>query len=106
VAALDELGCELRAHRSRLVSDGDVREATVIVAMTDAHAQQLATLFPVARDRIYLLRAFDPDAATERSDVADPYCGSLDDYRRCRDLIRRAVPGLVRFLNQTAPAAC
>jgi protein-tyrosine-phosphatase len=73
--------------------------------MTDAHAQQLAALYPVARDRIHVLRSFDPDSAQD-SDVADPYCGSLDDYRRCRDLIRRAVPGLVRFLNQSAPAGC
>lgn len=102
-AALGELGCDLRGHRSRPVGAARVREADVIVAMTDAHAQQLAARFPDARDRIHLLRAFDPDAPA-RSDVSDPYCGSLDDYRRCRDLIRRAVPGLVRFLDQTAAA--
>jgi len=99
VAALNELGCDLRAHRSRQVTPERVRKATVIVPMTRAHTDQLTTQFPDARDRIYLLRSFDPDASAN-ADVTDPFCGSLDDYRRCRDVIRRAIPGLVRFLEQ------
>jgi protein-tyrosine phosphatase len=96
------LGYDLRAHRSRLVTPEQIQAAAAIVAMTGAHAQQLATQYPVARDRVLLLRSFDPDAPTQ-SDVTDPYCGSLEDYRRCRDLISKAIPGLVHFLEQTAP---
>jgi protein-tyrosine phosphatase len=103
--ALGELGYNARQHRSRLVSPEQIREAAAIVAMTTAHAQQLATLFPVARDRVLLLRSFDPDAPAQ-SDVNDPFCGSLDDYRRCRDLILKAIPGLIRFLEQTGTAIC
>jgi protein-tyrosine-phosphatase len=105
VAALDELDCDLRGHRSRRVTPEQVRCADAIVAMTGAHAQQLAAQFPDARDRVYLLCSFDPSAPAPR-DVADPFCGSLDDYRRCRDFIRRAIPGLVRFLEQTASSGC
>lgn len=101
VAALAELGCDLRAHRSRPVTAERIREASVIVAMAGEHAQRLADLYPSARDRIHLLRSFDPDSGAA-CDVGDPFCGSLEDYRRCRDLIRRAIPGLVRFLGQTA----
>jgi len=100
-AAMAELGCDLRPHQTRSITADRVREAGVIVVMTGAHAQQLATLYPNARDRIHLLRSFDPDSPTP-SDVCDPFCGSLEDYRRCRDLIRRAIPGLVDFLRQTA----
>ena len=105
VAALDELGCDLRAHRTRRVTPETIREADAIVAMTGAHAQQLIAEFPDARDRVYLLRAFDPHAPAY-ADVNDPFCGSLDSYRQCRDLIRRAIPGLVRFLEQAATAGC
>jgi len=104
VAALSELGCDLRGHASRPAAAEHVREADVIVAMTEDHARQLAERFPDARDRIHLLRSFDPDSPAH-SDVSDPFCGGLDDYRRSRDLIRRAIPGLVRFLEQTASAA-
>ena len=105
VAALDELGCDLRKHRSRRVTPERIREAAAIVAMTGAHAQQPVTQFPDARDRVYLLCAFDPNAPAHL-DVTDPFCGSLADYRQCRDFIRRAIPGLVRFLEQSASAGC
>lgn len=100
VAALNELGCDLRLHRSRQVTSERIRQATAIVPMTQAHTYQLTTQYPDARDRIYLLSSFDPDAPAN-TNVRDPFCGTLDDYRRCRDMIRRAIPGLVRFLEQT-----
>lgn len=100
VAALGELGLNLRSHRSQPVSPECLRQADAIIVMTGAHAQQLADRFPVVRDRVFLLRSFDPGSPPD-SDVTDPFLGSLEDYRRCRDLIRRAIPGLVRFLEQT-----
>ncbi len=105
VAALAEVGCDLRVHRSRPIDEREVREAAAIIALSADHAQQLAALFPASRDRIHLLSAFNPGFAAD-ADVADPFCGDLDDYRHCRDLIRKAVPGLVNFLNQTATPVC
>ena len=105
VAAIAEVGGDLRGHRSRPVSPALVQEAAAIVAMTGAHAQQLFARYPAARDKLFLLRAFDPGAPAQ-SNVDDPFCGSLAEYRECRDLIRRAIPGLVRFLAQPAPPVC
>jgi protein-tyrosine-phosphatase len=104
VAALDELGCDIRPHRSQPVSPTHLREAAAIIVMTESHAQQLLTRSPPVRDRLFMLRSFDPDSPPG-SDVADPYGGSLDEYRRCRDLIRLAIPGLVRYLEQASPRA-
>ena len=103
ITVLREAGCDLRAHRSRLITPELVQESAAIVVMTGAQALQIQTRFPYARDKLFLLRSFDPDSPAH-SDVSDPFCGSLDEYRRCRDLIRRAMPGLIRFLTQPAPA--
>jgi protein-tyrosine phosphatase len=105
VAAIDEAGSDLRHHRSQPVSPELVQEAAAIVAMTDAHLQQLSARYPVARDKFFLLRDFDPGSPAQ-SNVGDPFCGSLDEYRQCRDLIRRAIPGLVKFLAQAAAPTC
>lgn len=102
VAALGELGHDLSSHRSQPVSPEHLRKAAAIIVMTGAHAQQLNARCPPVRDRVFLLRSFDPDSPPD-SDVTDPYFGSIDEYRQCRDLIRRAIPGLVRFLEQSAP---
>ncbi len=95
-----EAGGDLTRHNSRPVTESLLREAYAVITMTPAHAEQLSQRFPSARDRLFLLRAFDPQAPQQAA-VDDPFCGSIDDYRSCRDLIRRALPGLVSYLNRT-----
>lgn len=104
VSAIAEVGGDLRSHRSQPVTSRLVLEASAVVAMTEAHAQQLLARYPSVCDKLFLLRSFDPDSPS-RSNVEDPFCGSLDDYRQCRDVIRKAIPGLVNHLAQVAPAA-
>ena len=101
VEAIAEVGGNLKEHCSQPVTPRLVQEAAAIIVMTDAHAQQITGLYPSARDRLFLLRSFDPESPAH-SNVADPFRGSLDDYRKCRDLIRKAIPGLVNYLAQTA----
>ena len=100
IRAIAEVGGDLGAHRSQTVTAQLARVADAIVTMTHAHTEQILARFPDARDRLFLLRAFDPDAPAN-APVNDPFCGSIDDYRRCRDLIRRAMPGLIGYLGQT-----
>lgn len=100
VKAAAEVGCDLGAHRSRTLSSQIVSESSVIVTMTDAHMWQISARFPEAAGKLRLMLEFDPDAPA-RCPVTDPFNGSLEDYRRCRDAIRKAVPGLALFLAQT-----
>jgi protein-tyrosine-phosphatase len=100
IQAIAEVGGDLSAHRSQPVSSRLVQDASAVVAMTHAHADQLLSRFPTVRDRLFLMLAFDPGAPAYAA-VDDPFCGCLDDYRQCRDLIRKAVPGLIRYLGQT-----
>ena len=96
--AIAEYGLNLENHRSRLVTQELVDASMVIVAMTNRHVEKLLQHVPSARDRIYLMRSFDAKAPAG-SDVFDPYCGTLEEYRSCRDMIQQALPGLVRFLT-------
>ena len=102
IEAVAELGVDLSAHRSQPVTGQLVSVSAVIVAMTHQHAQALCERFPDIRGRVRLMRDFDP-AAQPQSDVADPFCGSAADYRNCRDVLRRAIPGLLEHL-QTSDA--
>ena len=96
--AIAERGLNLENHRSQLVTQELVDESMVVVAMANRHVEKLLQRVPSARDRIYLMRSFDT-AAPAGSDVFDPYCGTLEEYRSCRDMIQQALPGLVRFLT-------
>ena len=104
ITAMRDIGGDLTPHRSQPVTPGLVQQAAAVVVMTAAHQKTLLGRYPEARDKLFLLRSFDPQAAA-CSDVDDPFCGSLHEYRDCRDVIRRAIPGLVRFLTQSAPSA-
>jgi protein-tyrosine phosphatase len=96
--AILECGLNLDSHRSQLVTQELVDSSTVIVAMTQRHIEKILQRVPSARDRIYLMRSFDTTAPAG-SDVFDPYCGTLAEYRSCRDMIQQALPGLVHFLT-------
>jgi protein-tyrosine phosphatase len=97
-AAVAELGLSLEKHRSQLVTPELVNSSAVVVAMTQRHMEKILQRVPGAGDRLYLMRSFDPKSP-KGADVMDPFCGSLEDYRACRDTLQQAMPGLVRFLT-------
>lgn len=103
-AALAEIKCapSYLTHRSQPVTANLVQEASVIVVMTNGHAQKMLDRFPNAADKLYLMRDFDP-ASPKGSDLNDPFCGSFETYCACRDLICAAMPGLIHFLTGTHP---
>ena len=98
IQAVAELGGDISAHRSQPMSPELASDAALIVTMTYGHADYLRSYYPDARDRIYLLASFLPNRTDKPID--DPFGGTLEDYRACRDLIRKAVMGLVRYLEQ------
>ena len=100
ITVIAELGGNLQAHVSQPLLPQLAKEASIIIVMTDTQAQQFNTRFPSADKHLFLLRSFDPNAMPE-SNLDDPFCGTLTEYRRCRDLIRQAIPGIIALLKQT-----
>lgn len=103
LTVLNEVGCScaMTGHRARCVTQTLVDSATMIVAMTQAHRSTLISRFPTVRDRVYLMRQFDPRGSAEE-DVGDPFCGSVEDYRQCCRVLQRAMPGLVSFIEENS----
>ena len=99
IQAVSELGCDISAHRSQPMRPQLASDATFIVTMTHGHMDQLRDSYPFVRDRVLLLGSFVPNRLDDAID--DPFGGTLEDYRVCRDLIRKAVAGFVRYLEQT-----
>jgi len=97
-AAVAELGLSLEKHRSQLVTPELVNQVTIVVAMTQRHMEKIVQRVPEVRDRLYLMSSFD-SKSPKGADVQDPFCGSLEDYRACRDTLQHAIPGLVKFLT-------
>lgn len=99
VEALAEEGIEFSAHLSQRLTSKLVQDAHLIVALTRSHRDDILDRFPAAARKVFLLKSFDPQAADDK-DVPDPIGGDLSVYRRCRDSIASAIPGLIEFLRE------
>jgi protein-tyrosine-phosphatase len=97
VAALEERGLDLSHHSSRPLTPALVQAADLLVVMTTAHQSLVRQLYPEASDKTVLLRAFDP--AADSLDVDDPIGSPKDMYRRVRDEVSNALPGLTEFVK-------
>ena len=89
---------------ARQITMHDFEEADLILAMDRHNEADLMEMAPTeaARQKIKLLRSFDPDA--DALDVPDPYYGDKGDYERMYDLLVPAVQGVVRHLaSHTRP---
>lgn len=77
IKAMDQIGLDLSDHQSTPISNALIEQADLIIAMTENHKQQILFMAPDYQGQIKVL------------DVPDPFGGSDEEYRRCRDEIHR-----------------
>ena len=93
-----ERDVDLSRHRSRPLLPAAVSNDTIILAMASSHIAGIHSVVPNAR--VYLLDEYGSHGASMRP-VADPYGGSLDDYRIAADAIEMMLePVLDRLLSE------
>ncbi len=92
---------DISKQRSQPLTEELVESATHIFVMTRGHREAIQMYFPEAADKTYLLREFDTEARNGNLDVPDPIGLGIHAYFECRDSIKRALPGLLRFLAPT-----
>ena len=100
---LSELGIESHLHRARRFEPEWYRERDLILALDLDHYSELRTDAPDddARDRIHLLREFDPsttDVELDKLGIYDPWYGDASDFDATWRLVDGAVTGVVRYV--------
>jgi len=81
VKAMAEVKIDLSGHRSKALNAELVQSADVIYTMTESHRQAVVDAFPGAEAKVYRLDA--------EADVEDPFGGTLRQYQRTAEMIRR-----------------
>ena len=87
-AAAEEVGLDLSAHTSAPLTEQAVGQAARIYCMSTSHRHRIGEVVPQAADKTVLL---DPAG----HDIADPFGSSLEEYRRVREEISKAVTARV-----------
>ena len=82
VEVMQKVNLDLTGHSAQPVSEQMVRHADLILTMTRGHREALLSQWPEAASRTEVLRL-------DGKDVADPIGGSVAEYERCAEQIRR-----------------
>lgn len=98
VRAARELGIDLGAHVSQLLTRRMALDATLILVLAPQHRALLRVLAPEAVSRVHVLRDFATHGQ-EPQEVPDPMGGDLETYRRTlgviRDLVEKSLQRVV-----------
>ncbi len=86
----DENNLDLEGFRSQMLTRELLKTADLIVGMTDGHCRRIVAFAPDAAAKTHRLLEF-----ADGGEVSDPYGGTLADYRRCFESMRKAVEKLV-----------
>lgn len=94
VTVAGERGLDLEGHQSSALTIDRLIEADLILTMTRGHLATLLEMVPEVAHKAYTL--ID-------GDIADPYGGSLDEYRRAADQIQRGVEAAIDRFGLLSP---
>jgi glycine hydroxymethyltransferase len=97
VAALSELGIDLRSFRSQPVTEELLERCSHVFTMTRDHRRLIDLLFPEHGEKVRLLGEFSRGGG----DVPDPIGQGLPTYKRCRDVIKSALAQIRDFVDQS-----
>jgi protein-tyrosine phosphatase len=91
-----EHGLSLDVHATTQLHAELVNQSDLIVVMEIAQKTRVHSVYPHAKGKVVLLGAFDTHGPLE---VADPYSGTVEDFRTCLNQIRRCCENLLSRLN-------
>ncbi len=97
VLALDEIDIDLSSHTSKMIDKKMLKEAYLVLTMTKSHKKYLENMSPEAKHKMFTLKEYCGES--EKKDICDPFGGSLDIYKHCRDEILDNLQKLIHKLK-------
>ena len=94
-----EHGLKLNQHRSRQLTSDLMREADVILGMTDSHVHLLSKTYPEKAADIHLLKLYGREDIPGDRDIADPIGMDPVQYQRCFHELENELERIVQVLD-------
>ncbi|HYM75119.1 MAG TPA: hypothetical protein VE377_04005 [Candidatus Dormibacteraeota bacterium] len=98
------LGISLATHRARLLTREMVDQSDAVFAMDFQNKAELLTIYPEAREKIYMLSAYAEGDWKDR-EIPDPYLGDLDATRYCGRQLQTCIRNLLASTVCSATAS-
>jgi protein-tyrosine phosphatase len=97
IQAMAGRGIDIRSHRAHGLTQTDVEEADLILAMASEHVEAIETLLPQYKSKIHLLS----EMVGRHDDIADPMGSPLQEYLQCADeleeLVEQSYPQILKL---------
>ncbi len=103
VTSMKEEGIDISRQRSRMLTPEMIEEYTHIFGLGTGHVEAIRGYFPEAQEKTFVLREFIAEEGLDL-EVPDPIGGDLDEYRVARNLIKEAMPSVLRFVLTGDPS--
>lgn len=98
IDVMREYGVDLSSHRARRITPEIIAGADLILTMTRNHLEAIRTMVPGAVEKIFTLKDFV--GLKGNTDIADPFGGDTETYRRTAAELEESLDLLVRRLAQ------
>lgn len=87
VMVMEEMGFDLSCHISTSISRDRLEESDLIITMTKAHKDSLLSIVTSISNKVYSLLEY----IGENGDIADPFGGDINTYRRCAVQLKNSI---------------
>jgi len=102
-----DAGINISKHTSQPVTKRLLKDADLVLAMTQDHENELKRLYPEFREKVFLLREFGrARRCGEDNAIEDPYGGAKEDYERSFLLLQRELKRILLFLKRKMKTEC
>jgi len=96
VAVLAERGIDLSRHRSRGITAEMIKDSDLVIAMQEAHREEILALAPGSETKVIVFGELEP--GRDDPEVVDPIGGDEKTYRGTREELERLVALLIDYL--------
>jgi len=100
VKVMKDIGVDISSHRAKNLSE-ELLKADLILTMTKSHKDYIVDKFPYAKGRVFVLAEFAEDEGDEGVDIADPYGGDEETYRRVAQALEEKLEKVLEKLDRT-----
>jgi len=88
IEVLKAEGIDLSNHRARLLHRDLVEEADLILTMSKSHKDAILSKYHFLEGKVFTLKEY---AYGKEEDIADPFGGDLESYKRTKEEIKEAL---------------
>ena len=101
VSALAEIDItEIKNHMSRYLTPDLLKKSDYIICMTEYIKNSLQINHPEFYNKLFTLKNIDNLNKEGDSNINDPFAGTLEDYKDCRDEIWECIKKIIEMIKR------